>query len=472
MTKKPPAPPKKGPSVPRPSFDPFARALATAVREGHGIDQASTLDMSEEIGSPRGYVGTRNIALERALGSKGLPLGRVVEVSGWPGAGKSTLLDQVLAQCQEEGGVGVLADTERGRNRRYMESLGVQPESLVWIGGMTVEMMFDEIETIARTAADLNCAAWVDALNRAGVKCPAPEVYKHQIYGEKLKTGGRKVLSEFVYRRWGREQAAALMEWQKANGLPVTSIRDSRSREALRPVVLYGDEAEKKEALAAWLAGEPHPAAQPADRPIVIGWDSVAGTATEEELEGDARDQHPATAAKVIRRNLRRLIQLIDDERICFVLVNQRYERIAMGRAIGGSETYGGGGIKYHATIRIEVDKVGDIYARSADKAAGIPPIGQVVRIKVPKNKVESPFHVEEYGLIYGRGADNAWAIFQDLKARAIIRQGGAWCRFTDSSILGENDRPFMGWQELSNMMAEDPELWAKLSAIYMEGRG
>jgi RecA/RadA recombinase len=432
--------------------------------------------MSEEIGAPRGFVGTRNIALDRALGSPGIPLGRMTEISGWPGAGKSTLLDQLLAQCQADGGVGVLADTERSRNRPYMASLGVRPESLVWIGGKTVELMFDEIETLARTSAHLNCLAWYEALVRAGVRCPKPNLYKHEIHGEKDSKGTRKKLATFTFSQWGREQAAALLEFQKDHpDLSPSSIRDASSRAVLRPVVLYGEsEADKKEALAAWLAGEPHPLAQPADRPIVIGWDSVAGTATEAELDGDARDQHPATAAKVIRRNLRRLIQLIDDEAIAFVLVNQRYERIAMGgrRFGGGSETYGGGGIKYHTTLRIEVDKIGDIYNKSADKGAGIPPIGQIVRIKIPKNKINDPFHSEEYGLVFGRGADNAWAMFQDLKARGIIRQGGAWCRFSDPSILGEADRAFMGWQELSNMMAEDDGLWDRLRGIYMEGRG
>lgn len=480
--KKPPAPPSpKKPAKPTkpkgPAIDPLARALAQHVREGHGVDQASTLDMSESIGRPRGYVGTRNIALDRALGSQ-IPLGRVTEISGWPGAGKSTMLDQILAQCQADGGVGVLADTERTRNRAYMAALGVRPESLVWIGGATVELMFDEIETLARTAAHYNCIAWVEALNRAGVKCASPSMYKHTVYGEKVKTrmgSSRKKLAEFNFTRWGREQAAALLEFQKREELPQSSIRDPESRKALRPVVLYGESAaEKQEALEAWMEGEDHPLAQPADRPIVVGWDSVAGTATEAEMDGDARDQHPATAAKVIKRNLRRLIQLIDDEAIAFVLVNQRYERIAMGgRSFGGgSETYGGSGIKYHTTIRIEVDKIGDIYARTADKAAGIPPIGQIVRIKIPKNKLEDPFHKEEYGLIFGRGAENAWAIFQDLKQRGIIRQGGAWCKFTDPSILGDRDRSFQGWQDLSNMMAEDPELWTRLHGIYMEGRG
>jgi hypothetical protein len=86
-----------------------------------------------------------------------------------------------------------------------------------------------------------------------------------------------------------------------------------------------------------------------------------------------------------------------------------------------------------------------------------------VVRIKVPKNKVESPFHREEYGLIFGRGAENAYALHEDFTTRGIIRVAGGWSRFTDPTILGDRDRGFRGWMELSNMVLT----WAICMAIY-----
>lgn len=461
--------PPKSPSRARAgNIDPLARALASAVQTGHGADQASTLDMSEETARPRGFVGTRNIALDRALGCK-LPLGRITEVSGWPGAGKSTMLDQILAEVQADGGIAVLADTERTRNRDYMVQLGIDPASTVWIGGSTVEVMFDEIETLTRKLSHLNAVAWYEALKRAKVKVDKLKTYQHKVYDG---VSDRAVAS-FQFAVWGRAQAAALMTYQQANKLAPSSVRDAVTRAKLRPCIVHTeDPAERKEALAAWNAGDAHPLVQPADRPVVIGWDSVAGTATEAEMEGDARKQHVATAAKVIRRNLRRLVQLIDDEAIGFVIVNQRYEKIQTGKPgfSNGpkSETYGGGGIKYHTTVRIEATRVGFIYAPGADKKVDAP-MGQVVRIKVPKNKVNDPHHTEDYGLIYGRGADNAWAIYHDLLNRKIITTAGGWSKFADPS-LGIT-KAFHGWTDLSNMMAENPDLWTSLSALYMQGR-
>ena len=451
----------------------LARSLARHVRQAHGEGSARTLDMSEEMGAPRGYVRTNNVALERALGTPGIPLGRITEISGWAGAGKSTMLDQIFAATQTEGGIGVLADTERGRNRAYMLNLGVRPASLVWIDGKTVEGMFDEVETLVRTVSHLNAVAWAEAMSRAGIKVPKLSTYKYLVFDPLTSGKNAKPVASYDFAQWGRAQAAALLDWQRADKLRPSGIRDVASRERLQPVVIHTDDnAERKAAMSDFQSGRPNELIQLADRPVLLGWDSVAGTATEAELEGSSRDVHPATAARVIRRNLRRLVQLIDDEAIGMILVNQRYEKIPMGgRKIYGStsETYGGGGIKYHTTIRVEVDKCGDIYGPGKGRQSGHPPIGQEVRIKVPKNKLNDPYRTERYGLIFGQGAADAWAIHDDLKERGIIRVGGGWSRFTDASIAG--DKSFRGWTELDTMMKDDPKLEADLRNIYLEGR-
>ena len=473
--KKTASPPKPAAKAKKPRKDLLARTLASHVRRAHGQGSAMTMDMSDELGAPRGYAGCHNIALQRALGTPGIPLGRVTEISGWAGAGKSTMLDQIFASVQAEGGIGVLADTERARNRSYMDSLGVKPESLVWIDGKTVEGMFDEIETLVRTVAHLNAVAWADALARSGTKVPKLVTYKYLVFDPTNPSKQAKPIASYDFAQWGRLQSAALLDWQKDNGLRPSSIRDKASRAKLKPVIIHSeDNDERKKALADWAAGIENELVQEADRPIVIGWDSVAGTATEAELEGSSRDVHPATAARVIRRNLRRLIQLIDDEAIGMVLVNQRYEKIQMGGRVQygkTSETYGGGGIKYHSTIRVEVDKCGEIFAPGKGRQAGHPPIGQEVKIKVPKNKLNDPYRVERYALIFGKGASDAWAIHEDLKERGIIRAGGGWSRFTDPSLMGDDDRGFRGWTELDEIMGDNPKLAANLREIFLEGR-
>lgn len=468
----------------RPRVDPMAKALVHAVQSSHGMERAASMAMAEEIGRPRGFIGTRNIAIDRAIASPGIPLGRITEISGWEGSGKSTCLDQIIAECQARGGIGMLADTERARDRPYMVKLGVQPDSMNWALGRTVEQMFDEVETYSRNIASMNAIAWAEALVRAGVRVPPCPTYRHLTWDphEDPKKKGRKPMGIAVLSRWGREQAAALLAWQRENGLTPSGVRDAPSRAILRPAVLFGDDDEQKEALEYWVRGDYHPCVVPADRPVVVGWDSVGGTATEAEMEGDSRSIQVAASAKVIKRNFRRLVQTLDDEAIAFVICNQRYEKIDTTFIPGGaprkkkSETYGGSGIKYHAGVRLELEKRGRFWLTTTAKDAGDPPMGQVTQVKVVKNKVGVPDRIEEYGLVYGRGADNAWAIYTDLKARAIIKQTGAWSRFDNPSILEDQpggDRSWkQSWMGLSDMMADHanyPDLWDKLADLYLE---
>lgn len=473
-----PPPPPPIPSPPRATGDILARALAGKVRDSYGEGSAVTLDLSEELGAPRGWIGTRNIALERALGAPGIPMGRITEISGWEAAGKSTVADQIIAEAQAQGGIGIMADTERSRSRTYMARLGVVPESTIWIGGRTTEELFGEMEVALRHLASLNAMAWYESLRRAGVKAEKPATYAYTL----TDPGNPKVvIAKHQFCVWGRAQAGALLDWQRREKMAETGVRDTPSRDALRPVVIHVDGADPKKAasesaalMSEYESGRPSPQVQPADRPVVAVWDSVAATPTKQELEGQPEDVHVAAAAKVIRRNLRRMVQLIDDEALAIVLVNQRYEKLELGgppsmRGRGTkSETYGGGGIKYHTTIRIELTKVGEIAPPGVKEGEWSPPMGQIVSIRVPKNKVESPFHEENFGLIFGRGADNAWALYHDFKDRGIIAVGGGWSKFTDPTIPGGS---FHGWTGLSNLLAEDPSLWGRLKAIYAEGR-
>src|SRR5207244_9261544 len=58
-------------------------------------------------------VGAQCLMLDLALGRPGFPAGRMTEIVGKTNQGKSTLAYSALAQCQRQGGVGVLFETEQ-----------------------------------------------------------------------------------------------------------------------------------------------------------------------------------------------------------------------------------------------------------------------------------------------------------------------------------------------------------------------
>jgi len=71
-------------------------------------------------------ISTGSLSLDEALGGKGLPRGRVVELYGPESSGKSTLAMSVIAQAQKNGGFALYVDAEHAFDPDYAKKLGVQ----------------------------------------------------------------------------------------------------------------------------------------------------------------------------------------------------------------------------------------------------------------------------------------------------------------------------------------------------------
>ena len=71
-----------------------------------------------------------SIGLDIALGVKGYPKGRIVEIYGPESSGKTTLALHAIAQAQKNGGVAAFIDAEHAFDRFYAQKLGVDIENL------------------------------------------------------------------------------------------------------------------------------------------------------------------------------------------------------------------------------------------------------------------------------------------------------------------------------------------------------
>jgi recombination protein RecA len=78
-----------------------------------------------------GVVSTGSLGLDIALGTGGLPRGRIVEVYGPESSGKTTLALHVLAEAQRAGGVCAFIDAEHALDVGYARKLGVRTEDLL-----------------------------------------------------------------------------------------------------------------------------------------------------------------------------------------------------------------------------------------------------------------------------------------------------------------------------------------------------
>ena len=76
-------------------------------------------------------IPTGSITLDLALGVKGFPKGRVVEIYGPESSGKTTLAIHAIAECQKKGGIAAFIDAEHAFDRFYAEKLGVDIANLL-----------------------------------------------------------------------------------------------------------------------------------------------------------------------------------------------------------------------------------------------------------------------------------------------------------------------------------------------------
>jgi recombination protein RecA len=94
-----------------------------------------------------------SVALDIALGTGGLPRGRIVEIYGPESSGKTTLALHAIASVQKEGGVAAFIDAEHALDPRYARNLGIKLEELLVAQPDHGEQALEIVETLIRSGA-------------------------------------------------------------------------------------------------------------------------------------------------------------------------------------------------------------------------------------------------------------------------------------------------------------------------------
>lgn len=76
-------------------------------------------------------ISSGSLALDRALGTGGLPKGRIVEIYGPESSGKTTMALHAVAQAQAEGNLCAFIDAEHALDIKYARNIGVDPNKLL-----------------------------------------------------------------------------------------------------------------------------------------------------------------------------------------------------------------------------------------------------------------------------------------------------------------------------------------------------
>ena len=98
-------------------------------------------------------ISTGSLSLDIALGGRGIPKGRIIEIFGPESSGKTTLTLHIVAQAQKEGGVAAFIDAEHAFDPSWAKRLGVDLDSLLVSQPSSGEEAMRITETLVKTNA-------------------------------------------------------------------------------------------------------------------------------------------------------------------------------------------------------------------------------------------------------------------------------------------------------------------------------
>ncbi|AEQ96879.1 recombinase RecA [Xanthomonas oryzae pv. oryzicola] len=130
------------------------RALSAALSQiEKQFGKGSVMRMGDRVIEAVEVIPTGSLMLDIALGTGGLPKGRVVEIYGPESSGKTTLTLQAIAQCQKLGGTAAFIDAEHALDPIYAAKLGVNVDDLLLSQPDTGEQALEIADMLVRSSS-------------------------------------------------------------------------------------------------------------------------------------------------------------------------------------------------------------------------------------------------------------------------------------------------------------------------------
>ena len=135
--------------------DSLANTLADSINKqfkGQSLKTAFFLDGDDDSPSNvKEWISSGCSMLDLAISNRpngGFPVGRITEITGLEASGKSLLAAHTLAETQKRGGLAVYIDTESATSSEFLEAIGVDLKTMLYVPLETIEEIFETIETI------------------------------------------------------------------------------------------------------------------------------------------------------------------------------------------------------------------------------------------------------------------------------------------------------------------------------------
>ncbi|MFK0521221.1 recombinase RecA [Paenibacillus illinoisensis] len=129
-------------------------ALDMALRQiEKQFGKGSIMKLGESTHMQVEIIPSGSLALDIALGTGGLPKGRIVEIYGPESSGKTTVALHAIAEVQKVGGQAAFIDAEHALDPSYASKLGVNIDELLLSQPDTGEQALEIAEALVRSGA-------------------------------------------------------------------------------------------------------------------------------------------------------------------------------------------------------------------------------------------------------------------------------------------------------------------------------
>ena len=130
------------------------KALDAALKQiERAFGKGSIMTLGEDSKVEVEAISTGSIGLDIALGIRGLPKGRIIEIYGPESSGKTTLALHVIAEAQKAGGTCAFVDAEHALDPVYARKLKVNTENLIISQPDNGEQALEITDTLVRSGA-------------------------------------------------------------------------------------------------------------------------------------------------------------------------------------------------------------------------------------------------------------------------------------------------------------------------------
>lgn len=198
---------------------------------------------------------------------------------------------------------------------------------------------------------------------------------------------------------------------------------------------------------------------------LIVG-DSLPSFVPKKVIDGSAGDQNIGLQARLNSQNLPKMATLCSKHDVLFIMINQIREKV--GVMYGNPETTPGGrALKFYSSVRMEIRR--ELITKSDVN------IGQIIKVKIVKNKVSRPFTKAEFDYYYETGIDFYKDIMNVAMDMGIIKRAGAYYYYGEDSKNPQvdgagNPLKWMGKETVENVLKSSPALFAYTNDI-VQGR-